>query len=75
MSERINVTISIPRKLREDVDMIREYFWLKYQERITWERIIRAGIDYLLTQRGLNLESVRKEIEEIEKARREVSKP
>ena len=75
MSEKINVTISSPRGLREDVDMVREYFWLKYQERITWERIIRAGLDALLTQRGLNLEAVRREIEEIERARREVSKP
>lgn len=74
MSEgRINVTISIPRRLREDVDMVREFFWLRYQERITWERIIRAGIDALLTQRGLNLEVVRREVTEIEEARKRVS--
>ena len=73
MSEKINVTISIPKRLREDVDAVREYFWLYYGERITWERIIREGIDALLSKRGLNLEVVRREVTEIEEARRKVS--
>ena len=71
-NKRVHVTISIPGRLREDVYVVKEYFWLYYGERITWERIIREGIDALLSKRGLNLEAVRKEITEIEEAKKKL---
>ena len=71
-NKRVHVTISIPGRLREDVYVVKEYFWLHYGERITWERIIREGIDALLSKRGLNLEAVRKEITEIEEAKKKL---
>ncbi|WP_243676328.1 hypothetical protein [Vulcanisaeta distributa] len=74
MSERVNITISVPKRLKDDVDVVKDYFRIRYGgERLTWERIIRAGVDALLIQRGLNLERVRREVEDLERAVREVT--
>ena len=74
-NKRVHVTISIPEELRRDYYIVRDFFKMFYGSRITWESILRLGIDCLLAQKGLTMEAVRREITEIEEAKKRVSKP